>query len=161
MPDSHATNGEEMAAICEQAARWLRLSFRAGAFVDGLATLEMIFPRLRTARVRPPFDPSGVELGYGLHTGAPLMAGWTVLLLWADRRPVERKDVIAITAVPVVVGLMAKDAWAVRKGLLEARRVAPVRALQSGLLALFAASYVRATLASKNLTQAGPQRADT
>jgi hypothetical protein len=83
-----------------------------------------------------------------LGAGAPLMAGWTVLLLWADRRPVERKDVVAMTAVPVV-GLMANDAWAVRKGQVDARSVLPVRALQSGLLALFAASHVRAVLADR------------
>lgn len=98
-------------------------------------------------KVPASFDRSGAELGYGLRAGAPLMAGWTVLLLWADRRPVERKDVVAITAVPVIVGLMANDAWAVRKGLVEARSVLPVRTLQSGLLALFAASYLRAVLA--------------
>ena len=54
-----------------------------------------------------------------------------------------------MTAVPVVAGLMANDAWAVRKGQVDARSVLPVRALQSGLLALFAASYVRAVLADR------------
>ena len=114
-----------------------------------------MIPRLRyprrfwPARFRPPFDRSGAELGYGLRAGAPLMAGWTVLLLWADRRPLERKDVIAITALPVVAGMMANDVWAVRKGLVEARSVLPVRALQTGLLVLFAASYVRTVLAER------------
>jgi hypothetical protein len=97
-------------------------------------------------RFKDPFDRSGAELRHGLGAGAPLMAGWTVLLLWADRRRVERKDVVAMTAVPVV-GLMANDAWAVRKGQVDARSALPLRALQSGLLALFAASHVRAVLA--------------
>jgi len=88
------------------------------------------------------------------------MAGWTVLLLWADRHPVERKDVIAITAVPVVAGLMANDAWAIRNGLVEARSILPVRALQSGLLALFAASYVRAVLAGRSARGLVPERTD-
>jgi hypothetical protein len=143
------TNDEVAAAVGNDVARWLRLSYRAGAVVDALATVSMIFPRLWVLRFRRPFDRSGAELRYGLRAGAPLMAGWTVLLLWADRRPVERKDVIAITAVPVVAGLMANDAWAVRNGLVEARSVLPVRALQSGLLALFAASYVRAKLVDR------------
>ena len=47
-------------------------------------------------RFNDPFDRPGAELRYGLRAGAPLMAGWTLLLLWADRRPVERKDVIAM-----------------------------------------------------------------
>jgi hypothetical protein len=32
------------------------------------------------------------------------MAGWTILLLWADRAPLERRGVLAITVFPVVVG---------------------------------------------------------
>ena len=72
------------------------------------------------------------------------MAGWTVLLLWADRKPLERKDVVAITAVPVVAGLMAGDIAAVRAGQVKAKSILPTRALQSALLVLFAVSYVRA-----------------
>jgi hypothetical protein len=144
------TGDEATATARNDAVRWLRVSYRAGAVVDALATVSMIFPRrLWSLRFKGPFDRSGAELRYGLRAGAPLMAGWTVLLLWADRRPVERKDVIAMTAVPVVAGLMANDAWAVRKGQVDARSVLPVRALQSGLLALFAASYVRAVLADR------------
>lgn len=144
------TGDEATATARNDVARWLRVSYRAGAVVDALAAVSMIFPqRLWTLRFKDPFDRSGAELRYGLRAGAPLMAGWTVLLLWADRRPVERKDVIAMTAVPVVAGLMANDAWAVRKGQVDARSVLPVRALQSGLLALFAASYVRAVLADR------------
>ena len=150
MQDPDPADGEATANAGDGVARWLRLSYRAGAVVDVLAVVSMIFPRrLWALRFRRPFDRSGAEFSYGLRAGAPLMAGWTVLLLWADRRPVERKDVVAITAVPVVAGLMANDAWAVRKGLVEARSVLPVRVLQSGLLALFAASYVRAVLAER------------
>jgi hypothetical protein len=55
-----------------------------------------------------------------------------------------------MTAVPIVVGLMANDPWAVRKGQVDARTCCQCRrALQSGLLALFAASHVRAVLAHR------------
>ena len=37
--------------------------------------------------------------------GGSLMIGWTVLLLWAVRQPIERRFVILITAFPVVFGL--------------------------------------------------------
>lgn len=33
------------------------------------------------------------------------MAGWTLLLLWAVRKPIERRVVILLTAFPVVSGL--------------------------------------------------------
>lgn len=82
-----------------------------------------------------------------MRAGAPLMAGWTVLLLWADRRPLERRGVLSITVVPVIAGLMANDAYAVRAGQLFGRGVAPVRALQLALAALFAYSVARARAA--------------
>jgi len=37
--------------------------------------------------------------------GGSLMAGWTLLLLWAVRKPIERRAVILLTAFPVVFGL--------------------------------------------------------
>ncbi len=33
------------------------------------------------------------------------MAGWTLLLLWAVRAPIERRAVILLTAFPVVFGM--------------------------------------------------------
>jgi hypothetical protein len=35
------------------------------------------------------------------------MAGWTLLLAWTAQKPVERRMVMALTAVPVVAGLLA------------------------------------------------------
>ncbi len=127
------------------ATRWLHRSFRSGAALDAIATVGMIFPGLLwTARFRPPFNRQGPELAYGMRTGAPLMAGWTALLLWADRRPIERQDVVAITAVPVVAGLIANDVVAVRAGHITRSSVLPVRAMQSMLMLLFAFSYINA-----------------
>ena len=34
-----------------------------------------------------------------------LMIGWTLLLLWAVRKPIERRVVILLTAFPVVLGM--------------------------------------------------------
>ena len=72
------------------------------------------------------------------------MAGWTALLLWAVRDPLARKDVLPLTIVPVIAGLMANDAVAERAGLLSSSRLAPVRGLQLGLAALFAYSWAKA-----------------
>ena len=52
--------------------------------------------------------------------GAALMFGWTALLLWADRAPVERRDVLLLTVFPVVVGLAVNEAAAVATGFLSA-----------------------------------------
>jgi hypothetical protein len=129
-----------------EAVRWLRRSYRAGALVDAIAAIGMAHPKLYgpTLRFEPRFRRSGPEFSYAMRTGAPLMAGWTVLLIWADWQPLERRGVLPITVLPVIVGLMANDAHAVRAGRLSGRSVAPVRGLQITLVGLFGYSLARA-----------------
>lgn len=129
-----------------EAVRWLRRSYRAGALVDALAAIGMAQPKLYgpTLRFDQRFRRTGPEFAYAMRTGAPLMAGWTVLLIWADRDPLERRGVLPITVVPVIAGLVANDAHAVRTGRLSGRSVAPVRALQFALVGLFGYSLARA-----------------
>jgi hypothetical protein len=128
------------------AVRWLRRSYRIGALVDALAAIGMASPRLYgpTLRFDRRFRRSRPEFGYAMRAGAPLMAGWTVLLMWADREPLARRGVLPITVLPVIAGLMANDAHAVRAGRLSGRSVAPVRALQLALVGLFGYSLARA-----------------
>jgi hypothetical protein len=101
-----------------------------------------------TLRFDKSFRRAGPEFTYAMRTGAPLMAGWTVLLIWADRKPLERRGVLPITVLPVIAGLMANDADAVRVGRLSGRSVVPVRALQLGLIGLFGYSLARARAAN-------------
>ncbi len=75
---------------------WLRISYWVGAVSDGFATYRMLFPKIA----------HGVEYRYALGLAASLMLGWTILLIWADRKPLERKGVLLITALPVVSGLL-------------------------------------------------------
>ena len=73
--------------------------------------------------------------------GASLMLGWTALLLWADRLPVDRRGVLLITVVPVIVGLASNEIAAVRARVPSGRTQAPIWLLQGGIAALFLASY--------------------
>jgi hypothetical protein len=68
------------------------------------------------------------------------MLGWTMLLLWAYQRPLERRAVAALTIV-VIAGLVVAEIWALRAGVLEAGRMAPTFVLQSVLLGLFAVAF--------------------
>ena len=135
----------------EDAVRWLRRSYRAGAVVDALAALGMAVPALYgpTLRFSREFDRGRSEFAYALRTGAPLMAGWTVLLMWADRKPMERRGILPITIAPVIAGLMVNDAEAVRAGRLSGLSVAPVRVLQVVLTGLFGYSLVKAQAAER------------
>lgn len=117
----------------------------------------MAVPRLYgpTLRFSRSFRRTGPEFAYALRSGAPLMSGWTALLLWADRRPLERRGVLPITIAPVLAGLIANDAHAVRAGHLSGRGVVAVRSLQLGLGALFGYSYLKARRALAHLGDAG------
>jgi hypothetical protein len=47
--------------------------------------------------------------------GASLMLGWTVLLLWAYRQPLERRWVALFTMI-VLVGIMSTEIFALGQG---------------------------------------------
>ena len=80
--------------------RWLRISYWTGAIVDAYAAFRWMFPEM--------FPGSSADTGYnlGMKWGVALMLGWTLLLIWADRKPFERKDILVLTVCPVIVGLM-------------------------------------------------------
>jgi hypothetical protein len=85
--------------------RWLRISYWVGAILDGLWVIPMLFPKVGGALYGiKNFDPGG-EYRYAMGIGASLMLGWTGLLLWADRKPLERRGVLLLTIFPVKVGL--------------------------------------------------------
>ena len=86
----------------------LRISYWVGAISDGLATLRMLFPNIA----------SGSEFRYASGLGAALMLGWTFLLIWADRKPMERKGVLLLTAFPVCTGLLLAEIYAVIGGVI-------------------------------------------
>jgi hypothetical protein len=61
--------------------------------------------------------------------------------VWAGRRPMQRKGVLAIAMASVLVGLLANDALAVRAKRVAPASVLPTRVLQMALLVLFGWSY--------------------
>ena len=56
------------------------------------------------------------ELRAVMAIGGVLMTGWTVLLLWGVRQPIQRRFLILVTAFPVVFGLFVVALMNVLKG---------------------------------------------
>jgi hypothetical protein len=110
---------------------WLRTSCWAGAIADGLATLRMLFPKIA----------HGAEYRYALGLGAALMLGWTVLLIWADRKPMERKGVLLLTAFPVCSGLLLAEIYGALSGVLTVDNMLPTAMFLLVLIILFSFSY--------------------
>lgn len=122
----------------DREARLLRTAFLAGAITDAAAILPMLFPPL--AALLWGFSDVSGSYRFAMGYGASLMLGWTLLLLWAYRRPLERRFVAALTVV-VIYGLILTEVLAVASGSLEAWRMVPTWCLQAGLLTLFASAY--------------------
>ncbi len=125
------------------AIRWLRICFWVGAVVDALAATAMLYPPLSAFMMPPGFQP-GSDYRYAIGMGASLMLGWSALLVWADRRPMERKGVLLLTVFPAIAGLVVSEAQAVLAGFLPPAPAGAIWALQGILTVMFLASYWRA-----------------
>ena len=122
---------------------WLRIAYWAGIIMDAIAAIQMLFPQLLVRTYNIDLVPDA-EFIFAMRYGAPLMIGWTVLLFWADRKPVERKDILLITAFPVVVGYVAIVIYAIIAGFAALGQMIPALIMQAVLLALFTTGYWQA-----------------
>jgi len=114
------------------------MAFLAGAITDALALVPMLFPPM--ARLLWGFEDTSGAYRFAMGYGASLMAAWTVLLVWAYHRPLERAFVAALT-VFVIYGLVATEVAAVLGGHVAAWRMVPTWCLQAVLVTLFAGGY--------------------
>ena len=123
----------------------LRVSYWAGAVFDALVLIPMLSPQVASAAFGiPNFNP-GNDFGYAIYIAASLMLGWVLLLIWADRKPVERRGVLLLTVIPVLIGIMLSGAYAVTSGFIPLGNMLPMWTLQGMLVLLFGFSYLKAT----------------
>ncbi len=127
--------------------RWLRMSYWIGAIVDFAAGWMMLLPSLFAFMNRPEAFQPADEYRYAMGMGAPLMFGWTVLLLWADRKPLERRAILPITLL-VILGEIMTQVWGISIGFVPLGAVAPTFTLQAILISLFCFAYFRAARVS-------------
>ncbi|MGB3095281.1 MAG: hypothetical protein WBB46_00925 [Candidatus Deferrimicrobiaceae bacterium] len=126
----------------DTATTMLRISFLVGAITDGLAIIPMVFPRIGSALFGGDSSRLGAEYRYAMGIGASLMAGWTALLVWGAMNPIERRDILILTLVPVVAGIIAATVIAVRNRLVLLSRVIPLWIHLGFMSILFVVSYV-------------------
>lgn len=123
---------------------FLRVSYWAGAILDMLAFLIMLFPALFAWNNKlTDFNPR-LEYRYAMGMGAPLMLGWTILLLWADRKPLERKSILLFTIL-VILGEVVTEIFGVMTGFITVSAMLLTWILQLLLSALFVFSYWNAS----------------
>lgn len=121
--------------------RWLRISYWTGAIIDALAVIPLLNSDVWAALNRVPNFNASIEFCYAQACTAVFMAGWTVLLVWADRNPLERRGVLAITVFPIIVGFNGMRAILYMGGLVPEPVTIFGIALPVTLSVLFLFSY--------------------
>ncbi len=116
---------------------WLRISYWSGAIIDGLAAILLTFPALNAW-----FSGSAVVESTTLTRAvnaqaAALMWGWTLLLIWADRRPLERCGVLVLTLFPILTLLIGSRFQEIFIFQASLARNLPLFGLQFVLTVLF------------------------
>ena len=83
----------------------IKIAYWLGIGADAFWAVVLLFPKLFGILFGIPDYNPDLQTRLILGIGGTLMTGWTILLLWAVRKPIERRTVILLTAFPVVFGL--------------------------------------------------------
>ncbi|MHA2105663.1 MAG: hypothetical protein ACW981_19730 [Candidatus Hodarchaeales archaeon] len=125
----------------------LRVSFWIGAILDGMYAINMSLVWLIDSYSG--FDPirlikftSSLESRYVWGMAAVFMISWTILLVWADRKPVERKSVILLTAFPLISGFLLDTFFAINTNLVTWEDMFLIQLVYVCLIVLFTSSYL-------------------
>ena len=123
---------------------FLRISYWVCAIFELLAVIPMLSPKLFGLGLGiPNFNP-GSDFIYAMGIGASFALGWVFLLIWADRKPMERKGVLLLTIIPVFVGNFISGVYAMSSGLVKAMMMFPSLTMQIIIIVLFGFSYYNA-----------------
>ena len=83
----------------------IKVPYWLGIFADALWAVGLFSPSFFALLTGNPDFYADYETRLIMGIGGTLMTGWTILLVWAVLKPIERRAVILITAFPVVFGM--------------------------------------------------------
>ena len=86
----------------------LRFMFILGAIVDGAIAISwfLIALGLEIPNILNGYTGTGPDYQLAMYAGAMFMAGWAVLLVWGAIKPVERRGLLLITAVFLLLSVI-------------------------------------------------------
>ena len=88
---------------------YIRFCYWIGAIIDGLVAFDMFLYIIFGSPLYMTSPPPSEETQYILTSGATLMIGWTFILIWGDRKPIQRRGLLLLTVFPVVVLFLIFD----------------------------------------------------
>lgn len=107
--------------------------------MDGLSLIPMLCP-FAAGLIWGFSDFTGIYW-FAMGMGASLMLAWTILLLWAYRKPLERRHVGLFTVI-IIIGIVVTEIISLRLGYILLNKVAGALALQAVLLVLYSYSFI-------------------
>ena len=119
----------------------LRVSYWICAIFELMALIPMLSPTLFGKVMGIPGFHPGSDYRYAMGIAAVFTLGWILLLIWADRRPVERRGVMLLTIVPIFAGNMLAGVYAASSGFIATGMMIPSWIVQAIIIVLFAFSY--------------------
>ena len=120
----------------------LLTSYWIGILADALATVLLFSPTVAGLVLQPrPFEISASYLYVSRIAGA-LMLGWTVLLFWAQIKPIERADILLLTLFPVVTLLAVAAGLVAGSDQIPVARLMPMFVLYFIIYCTFIPSFL-------------------
>jgi hypothetical protein len=117
-------------------------SYWIGIIADALATILLFSPPIANIILKPqPFEISEAYLYVSRIAGA-LMLGWTVLLIWGVKKPIERADILMITLFPVVTILALAAILVTKSNQIALENILPMFILYIVIFSTFIPSYL-------------------
>ena len=118
----------------------IRITIIWGILADTIETVRMSFPDIFITSGQFNIKPDAA-FSFGLINAAPLMLGWTLVLVWTLLKPVERIGVV-LCLIPVVMYSIVVNVIGLNTGVAQLKSIIPVLILQSILLVLCILSYI-------------------
>ena len=101
----------------------LRICYWAGAITDGIVAIIMIFPSLRAIVFDDLVDNPPYNMAMGI--AAALVMAWTFLLIWADRKPFERRGVLILTLF-VIIAILGAQLYGIKNSIVSIESFTPI-----------------------------------
>ena len=118
----------------------IKITLWWGLIADLFETIRMIIPQLF---IRTTGASASLNNGFkfALFYGAPVMLGWTMLLFWTGRKPIERRGVF-LCLIPVILSYFIVEITGININVLSLYQTIPTFILQSILFSLTIISYI-------------------
>ncbi len=129
----------------------LKIGYWLGAIIDAYVSVQMIITYFFNSNIETLKNTDYLTKFMGVSIG--LMIGWTVLLIWAERKPVERKEVALITLFPISLNVI-NNIYRIVNGIATIDCSIILELIVGPLLfIIFAAGYILNTVNKIDISQ--------